>query len=249
MWTRLTMYWSVQTRTCINIPCEVPNLEEERTFTFLMGTTIVCLPVTRWRDLPGHPCSELSYWSWSNTEVAGELGMRPWRISVPRVLRVTEKLNNTGSVDDKFLIVKSRYATHRLQVQIRGRPDHTLFMNLSMQATMYFSSLLLNITIVKLKHGLHVFIPPLTLVCMSYWLLLLLLAVVAQSVVQCCYCSWSVLWRPAPQHSALSLCLVLEQYQLLKYCWQYCHQSGYWRRLFGYCSHDSSPFHLSPRRY
>ena len=43
-------------------------------------------------------------------------------VSVPRVLRVTEKLNNTGSVDGKFLIVKSRYATHQLQVHIRGRP-------------------------------------------------------------------------------------------------------------------------------
>ena len=42
-----------------------------------------------------------------------ELGMR--LVSVPRVLRVTEKLNNTGSVDSKFLIVKSRYATQWLQ--------------------------------------------------------------------------------------------------------------------------------------
>ena len=134
-----------------------------------------------------------------------------------------------------------------------GDPDHTLFntaFHLSMQATMYFSSLLLNITIVKLKHSLHVVIPPLTFVCMSYWLLLLLvLVVVAQSVVQFWYCSWSVLRRPAPQHSAQSLCLVLEQYQLSRYCWQYCYQRGCWRRLFGYCSHDSSPFHLSPRRY
>ena len=121
MCTRLTMYWSVQTRTCINIPCEVPTLEEERTFTFFNGYNLSVSPVTRWWDLPGLPCSELSYWSWSNTEVVGELGMRPWRTSVPRVLRVTEKLNNTGSVDEKFLIVKRQVCnTQASRVHLKG---------------------------------------------------------------------------------------------------------------------------------
>ena len=148
MCTRLTMYWSVQTRTCINIPCEVPTLEEERTFTFFNGYNLSVSPVTRWWDLPGLPCSELSYWSWSNTEVVGELGMRLWRTSVPRVLRVTEKLNNTGSVDDKFLIVKRQVCnTQASRVHLKGKgllilifstsqeegggrdPEHTLFMN------------------------------------------------------------------------------------------------------------------------
>ena len=44
-----------------------------------------------------------------------------------QILRVTEKLNNTGSVDGKFLIVKSRYATQWLQEFISGG----IFLNLS----------------------------------------------------------------------------------------------------------------------